>query len=1221
MPRFKRFRKRMLLFGLALALILLSCAGVLTYFVQFQFAGSLEFLVARQSKGRYMLEAGEASISLWKGTIAVKRARLYCRDTANMDAWVDIRIPELYFSMGSSWKTLLFKHKLLVDSMAIVRPDINIRVLRRPSRAREAMAPANILNMLDSTLLRLQVRSFSLQDAAFALVGPGGDPLYGDHISLFVANFGQGRKGELKLALGRQHWVKPGTGMTLDLARLVFDSREQRFEVDSLLFSDHRNSTGTAFGLAAERLYFTSHELPAVYRDGKLLLDSLVGVNPVVSLPAGGKVSGRSAGGAGGDRGSPGDDLVSPGDGVPFFTYIGVRVIQVLNGQLQTRDGSGRTGTASTRKANLRIFGLRIDGSVASAVAADSIGVDLHHLEFLSKDSVHRLTIEEFGLRGNDAVFRQVRFARTHPEPGRTVVFTAPRLVIRDISIPDLLRNHLRARGAALFQPTISIADDISGGGPGNVALRSPANARQRRAKMELFYATLHAVRQLIDAPYLDIVDGRQHFVLGGASPIEVTATGVQAHILLNKLFLSDSLLDIKRALPRWKVEDFELSSRRVRLSALGYELSGGQRSSVCREVRVSMADGWQVEARDVFWNALNWDLLQATGILHMDSLHIGRLVVGSGAWPATGVSGAGSAVQVAELLSTDSGRKTGAPMELRLDKVLVDSIAFERPAADGGVRFTGGKVRLMGLAAGAGGMHWGHAKAALRELFWQKPDITIGIGESELDSDNGAVARNIRVGAAIGRGSLDLRIPFATLGTSIHSIDIRSMPLLSVRVPRAGFLYAATGGNDTLRISGQLQLTVSSGRIFPLLGGAVDVAWDEASGYRRTGDAVYSASELTGSFHDAEFDLASVRKTDWRSWLARMTLRRGRLQYWSKKLTADIRECTWDPAGRTLSLAGFAVAPVLDRDASLKQATWQSDYVTVRGRRLALAGVRFGGEPGHLSVEVPTMILDGVQVEASRDKHIPFQHGTEKAMPTKLLAGLRFDLRVDTVRVLGGKVTYNEWPVTSGRWTTLPIDDIDGELWNIRTRPDDRDTLRVVASGRIIDGRIRWFRYNESYGDSLSGFTARCSFPAFDLTGLSSILVPTASVRVVRGHVDSIWSIWQGNRYAAYGTMGLYYDRLRVSVLNKKDSARRNFLPVVETWAANWLLPSRNKQESPIFFERDREKFVFNYWVKSQASGILSALVRSKGRTYKRRYARVAKKYNLKRPSSQERN
>jgi hypothetical protein len=267
----------------------------------------------------------------------------------------------------------------------------------------------------------------------------------------------------------------------------------------------------------------------------------------------------------------------------------------------------------------------------------------------------------------------------------------------------------------------------------------------------------------------------------------------------------------------------------------------------------------------------------------------------------------------------------------------------------------------------------------------------------------------------------------------------------------------------------------------------------------------------------------------------------------------------------------------------------------------------------------VDKITLVGASVEASRDKHMPFHHGIEKPMPTKLIGTIPFALRVDTTVLVDSKVTYHELSLATNRWSSIPIGNINGYVFHIESRAGAvgfpanlSDTLVVDARGRLFDGDIRRFYYAELYGDSLSTFMAKSSFSKLDLTRFSQALVPAAAVSITDGHVDTAWSGWQGNRYATYGILDLDYAKLRIRVLNKKDSVHRGLAPAFETWAARLLLRKKNTKTSLIFFERDREKFVFNYWVKAESTGVLSTLLRIKNEQYRKAFEQKCREYKL---------
>jgi hypothetical protein len=350
----------------------------------------------------------------------------------------------------------------------------------------------------------------------------------------------------------------------------------------------------------------------------------------------------------------------------------------------------------------------------------------------------------------------------------------------------------------------------------------------------------------------------------------------------------------------------------------------------------------------------------------------------------------------------------------------------------------------------------------------------------------------------------------------------------------------------------------------------------------------------------------------DLRSWLEKIWINSADLVVATKKITAHAADCSWDPAANRLRLTGLSVIPNDSRDEIFRRSRWQMDFITFKGRELTLSGLQLSSVSKRLSVGVEKITLDGASVEASRDKHMPFHHGIEKPMPTKLIGTIPFALRVDTTVLVDCKVTYHELSLATNRWSSVPIGNINGYVLHIESRAGAADTLIVEARGRLFDGDIRRFYYAELYGDSLSTFIAKSSFSKLDLTRFSQALIPAAAVSITDGHVDTAWSGWQGNRYATYGILDLDYNKLRIKVLNKKDSVHRGIVPAFETWAARLLLRNRNTKSSLIYFERDREKFVFNYWVKAQASGVLSTLLRIKNEQYRKAFEQKCKEYRL---------
>jgi hypothetical protein len=1233
MNRRASFKRRLLLLGLIPVFGLLAVLGPLWFFMHYRFKESVKFLVARESKGRFTFDASDGSISLWKGTITLKDALLYCVDSV-AGISCKVRCPEIYFSLAS-WKALVVDKKLIVDSLAIIAPVVDMQVRVLPTgRPHTGFQTSDILEALRKTLLHLNVHAFSLKDASFTVVESGGSvPLHGEHIDLAVSNFATVNdqdshllgSDKVSLSLGPQHWVLSEGGQMIDFNRLSFDSRGQRFELDSFFFRQKIVGTARVFRLSADRFFFNARHLPAIYQHAQLLLDTLICIHPVLSIP-------------GADAPQQGRDSIGNAVRQTLFKWINIQFVEVLGGRVLVQDKTGHPGDASTRAANLRIYNLRVDPMMPAPFSSDSIRMDLQHIEFLTRDNLYRLTIGAFELHGNDALFRGVNYGPTRLGLARQVVFTAPALLVKNISIPDLLRKHIHASGAQLMAPQIRMADNKEADTV-DQKRRQAADAK----KIALFYHTLHNIRELIDTREFDIVDGSVNYVHTGRVPVTATFAGLSAHILLNKFFISDSLVDIKHAIPDWRIGRLELDAPGMHLEVDHYGFNGLGRHSMGEQFHLRTDKGWQLDGKNISWDVLDWDLYQRTKAIRIDSLHLDNLIVHA---PKGDSASRGSAVVRPFPALTK-------PLPALFISVLdVDSIAFDQPNAFGALHFGIDRLRIKGIRSADRVLVWDHANVVAHGLGLDTKQGRVAVRQLQFDSEKGVSAEDMRI-AFSGQGlQATIGASRVTIAAELHSTDPHLLTIRSVVIPGAGFVCGAMIGRDSLHTRGLLTIEARPLQLFPAVSAAVHLSWKETVVDFRGDSAMLRATAVEGAFIDKALSLSGFGQKsgagmDLASWLGKIWIHSAELVVATKKITAHAADCSWDPGKNRLRLKDLTVLPNGSRDEVFGRSRWQMDFVTFKGRMLTFDGLQLSSVSKRLSVAVEKITVEGASVEASRDKHMPFRHGIEKPMPTKLIGSIPFPLRVDTTLLVDCKVTYHELSLATNRWSSIPIGNINGYVFHVvsRTgapggagvfdsgasnsvpggvgavgfktgtvgfRAGGADTLVVEARGRLFDGDIRRFYYAELYGDSLSGFVARSSFSTLDLTRFSQALIPAAAVSITDGRVDTAWSGWQGNRYASYGVLDLDYNKLRIKVLNKKDSVHRGFVPAFETWAARLLLRNKNTKRSLIYYERDREKFVFNYWVKTQASGVLSTLLRIKNGQYRKAFEQKCKEYRL---------
>jgi len=1233
-----KLKKRILLAGILPVAGLLIIGGLLYFFLVYRFKDNIKYIVNKESNGRYAFDASEANISFWNKTVLLRGSVLYCKDSLNAGVRYTIRIPEMYFSLGSL-KGLLFHKKIFIDSLSIIEPDISVddhKINRR--KEHPDFHASDLLNYLQQALSHLNVRSFSLKDASFTyerLNGPG--PFHGDHINLSVSNFTEINNEDSHLLgsdkvsfyLGQQHWVFPDGKHEINFKHLSFDSKGQRFELDSFSYFQKAIAGKGEIKLHADKFFFTSQHLPAIYQKEQLLLDTLICVNPNLVIP-----------GKGVEKGTQ-DPTEKVGFNSDLFKLINVKFVAVIDGELNLQNKDGITENTATRRANLSIFNLEVNSSKDPQISSDSIRINLKSIAFITKDSLYKLAIDEFAIRKKDAIFRNVRFGPIQSHPlDKKVVFTAPSLLLKDISIVDLLRKHIKASGAELNQPHIVLFDKEKGLNPGPLRSVKPS-----AKKMALFYRTLHAISELIDAPDFNIINGSAIYQHEGTIPLDATVKRLDAHILLNKFFISDSLVDIKHAIPDLQIEELRLASKGMQIKVGNFRFDGTHRHSLGEQVLISMVNGTELTGKNMYWRVFDWDIYQKTGDIQIDSLHFDEMTIHANAGR--------------------TGQPPSAPPHdlpvIRVARLNIGNIGFNGGSENNHYHFSVSDLDAEEVRSDKQFLTWKDASMNLHQFAMEGKKGKIAIAGIAFSSNKETIMKDLQFESAAGQESTRLTIPLIQLTANLNSSNFRKCSILSVIARDALFTYKKTTGKDTLSIKAGLSvraeninstadagthfrydhiytnlenMVFSTGGIRLVLPGSslhlsdghfdeqdrgrsslhssLSYTWKNASLTYSKDSIAISANAISGSFNDPAFSLAALSKMDWRQLAGWTTISNGNLHYKGKDLTADAGACSWDPSGKTLRLNSFSLIPRESREEVFKKAQWQGDYITVRGRSLALSGIRLGQASPDSLTNINELVLEGVSIDASRDKRMPFRHGIEKPMPTKLINTIPFPLKVDSIILKNCSVTYNEFSVSTKKWSAIPIEGLHATILHVSNRNNRGDTLKVSAFAKLFDGHIRHFSYEESYGDSLSGFSAHSYFSALDLTRFSQVSVPAAAVSITYGQADTAFSGWRGNMYATYGNMNFFYKDLKIKVLNKKDMNKGGLVPSLETWVANLILPDRKKKTTAIYVERDREKFIFNYWVKAQTSGLLSTLGIKSSKTYRRLYQKKYKQFSL---------
>jgi hypothetical protein len=309
--------------------------------------------------------------------------------------------------------------------------------------------------------------------------------------------------------------------------------------------------------------------------------------------------------------------------------------------------------------------------------------------------------------------------------------------------------------------------------------------------------------------------------------------------------------------------------------------------------------------------------------------------------------------------------------------------------------------------------------------------------------------------------------------------------------------------------------------------------------------------------------------------------------------------------AAEYLEWDSLVVINRISRDSFWRMQPFEKDYFTFSTGRLRadqLKPVLFGGDT---AVSVRKLTVDPLNFKVERDKRMPDDTVTYRPLLTRMLKRLKFPFKIDTIQLVNSVVWHNVIDEKTENEGTIFFTSVNGYLTNVKNYNYVKtDSLRIaLTTGLMGKGNLR-FRFREAYDDSLQGFLMSARMDAMEMNELNRLMTPLYNVRIDRGKINELRMRVKGNDILAYGSMDIFYDRLRVSVLNEENK-RRDLV----SWVANLFVRSKNNKTGIVYSERLREKSIFNFWARISINGLLTNLgVKKNGKQVRKFYKGLEK-------------
>ncbi len=1238
---------KLLLAVLVLVLLLLTASW---YLVTYRFRETLRYIVETESDGTYVLQTRSAKFSFWEKTVKVKDAHLLPTDSLAHETHYDVKIPSIFFSI-TSWTQILFEARVTVDSFSIDFPEISIydRSKDKPGKTKITVHASDVFDKLQDVKSYLSVRSFTLNNAAFSFAThrqPG--RFHSNKINFSVKNFAGSDSAQrfltsenVLLDIADQDWNFPDNRHRVQFKQLLLSGEEKVFRIDSCVFSG-LDRHDREFSISVSSILFSTESLSALYDRGELVIDSLLLRRPEVTIPTTEKTFQQSD-----DAGHVISDAIRE-----MFSGIQVKYIHIDSGMLFLANGND-VQPVSRDRTDIKIYNLVVSEG-ENPISTDSIILSQQKIAFTTRDNLFRLNIERFLLKDNSLFLSGVMFGPT-PENKASRVFTfrAPSMTLKNIDLEDLIEKRINAGIAELINPEINFVD--RGKGKERVIAGKGSTT-------ESFFTTLRGLDELLDVDSFRIRNGNVSYRTFGDEATYVKLEDIDMYVRLNEFAASDDIGDIEKSISHFSTKKIILYTPGLSVNAEGFQMAGKLRKAqvAAFNIHSTQTHTIGIAGSGLEWTGVDWSSLFNRHI-KLHTLHLKTIDLQMS--PGTGEAGAArdtlaslpleirhirvdvasfksdleTAIRFrAEKLQADNIRAADNSLQWAKALVVVHSFELEnsktRVSAQQVVLNTDAhsQIRNLLFSQQAPGTVL-HAAlpsvivaAPLRSAVSGNWHITsmaldrpvVSYRRTEQISGDTAFSglpgirmdRLTVTGASIEykddvkelTTTLDLTLDAADITTVTDLLTLRSVDI-NIDSLKAGSekwradlpLFTSNIRDIRWQLQGKKALTCT-----------ISSRWSRGQFNRLTDSSRLNIADIEGEMINAGLEIIDG-SVNIHSLLEKVSFHTGPVGYEGREIGAQTEFVHWQPAERKLQAGPFHIKPLLEEKAYFEKSGWQSDYVTVSGRAIEIAGLTYGVKAPK-AVAAAAMALEDVLITTFRDKTLPIHPEVFKPMFGQMLKKVTTPVAIDSVKLDNAKVLVDILSAFTGKRASIPIDNLNATLTGLRNFNNNSDSFCITGSLRLYNTHAHHIVYKEAYNDSLYGFSLRLNASPMTLPELTDITLPFANVVVESGYADTLYAQWNGNKYAAVGKMNFYYDGLKVKMVKSTDTARSGlFRRLASLFTNDVLIHRKNQQPSYIFYIRDTRKSVFNYWVKSLLSGALSSSVIFQEKKLRKKYNR----------------
>lgn len=302
-----------------------------------------------------------------------------------------------------------------------------------------------------------------------------------------------------------------------------------------------------------------------------------------------------------------------------------------------------------------------------------------------------------------------------------------------------------------------------------------------------------------------------------------------------------------------------------------------------------------------------------------------------------------------------------------------------------------------------------------------------------------------------------------------------------------------------------------------------------------------------------------------------------------------------------TIILNDVSLKPKQTKTHFVQSSKYETDWITVKANEIQLNQIGAMDYIRHNKLTIKQTSFRKPIIYVYRDKRIADSPFKKKLLPASLIRSINNAVTFNTLSWEDGHISYEEWPAKGPGSITITFGEISMTAKHLSTDSSyykSHPTVFISGKTLVMDSVNADFEYSFSVLNRKDEFTFKGKIASFPASLLNPLIQPLTNVRIKSGNINKIAFGFEADDDAARGQLNMDYSGLTLEVLTKETHEPSK----IKSFISNLFIRKNTSEQAPssskngigkIYSEREKNRFLFNYWWKAIKSGITDVVSR----------------------------